>query len=570
MNRRQEESNRARANCRSAVKKLILLPVLLFAGTLAAQEVKTIPSKVTEATVFFSGAELIHTARATLVRGENVLAVEGLSPAIDPGSIKVKTSGGVVVSASEFSIDYLSTARVAGPGVQKLKDSIDFYQAKLDKTNIDLKINSDLTAFLQSGIEKNVSGSENGLSVDELLKTMSQYREKSGELQTRQTALEKQKTELAAALTRLQRQLEQENAESNKTSGVLRLTLAAPAAGNTNFEISYVTPAAGWVPYYDINIASTEAPIAFALKSRVHQSTGLDWERVKLTLSTAMPSNGKVAPLFNTWFLQPVTPVVQVLGGRAPGIAMQNAYSYDVAIEEVVVVGFGQQRKDASSDAVQESRMDRYVTAQQSDLNLTYAIELPCTIPGNGKKQNIDLLVAETPAVYRFYSAPKLDTETYLLAEIAEWQNLGLLSGTANLTYEGTWIGETFIDASSTQQTLSLTLGTEPRVAVKREKLQDFSSTRTLGGNTEQTFTYQITVKNNLSRPVDLVLKDQYPTSTNREIVVTLDRDRTTRWTDNVAETGVITWEGPLTPGETRTYRISYTVRYPKNMRLNL
>ena len=549
----------------------MLLTILLsFAGTLAAQEVKTVPSKVTEATVFFSGAELIHTARAVLVRGENVLAVEGLSPAIDQSSIKVKTSGGVVVSASEFSIDYLTTARTAAPAIQKLRDSIGFYQAKLDKVNIDLAVNADLAGFLRSGVEKNVSGSENGLSVDELLKTMNQYKEKSGELQVRQTELEKQKTELAAAVSRLQRQLDQENAVGSKTSGVLRLTLAAPAAGSTNFEISYVTPAAGWVPYYDINIASTDRPIAFALKSRVHQNTGLDWERVKLTLSTAMPSNGKVAPLFSTWFLQPVMrPMLVGSTSRAP-MAMQNAYSYDMAMEEVVVVGFGEQSKKAMTGAVQESRMDQYVTAQQSDLNLTYAIELPYTIPGNGKEQNIDLLVSEAPAAYKFYSAPKLDTETYLLAEIADWQNLELLSGTANLTYDGTYIGETFIDASSTQQTLSLTLGTEPRVAVKREKMQDFSSTRTLGSNTEQTFTYQITVKNNLSRPVDLVLKDQYPTSTNREIVVTLDREKTTRWTANVEETGVITWEGPLAPGETKTYRISYTVRYPKNTVLNL
>lgn len=605
-------------------KVLISLIALLSAGSLAAQEGKTIPSKITEATVFFSGAELTHTANTTLARGENQLSIEGLSPTIDLNSLKIKSSGSVVVSSYEFSIDYLASAKAAGPEIQKLKDSISFYQAKLDKVNIDLKINADMIGYLKAGVEKNVSGSEAGLGIDDLVKTMDYYKAKSVEMETLQTALNKQKVELGQSIQRLQAQLNQESLKGSKTSGVLKLTLSAPAAGNTNFTVTYFTSAAGWSPYYDINIASTDRPIVIAGKSKVRQTTGLDWERVKLTLSTATPSNGKIAPLFNAWFLQPI--VMRALSGRVAEIsAMQNAYSYDeMALEEVVVMGYGIQKRTNApaapaapaeplyvidgvpSTAAQyrsidpsmiksverlengavdlygsqaaagvfvvtlKSGMDDFVTAQENDLNVVYTIDLPYTIPGNGKAQNIDLQSRETTAEYKYYCAPKLDTETYLLAEISDWQNLGLLSAPANVTYDGTYIGETFIDASSTQAKLSLTLGTDRRVAVKREKMQDFSSTRTLGSNTEQTFTYQITVKNNQTRPVNMVLKDQYPISTDKNIVVTLNREQTTAWTANVEDLGVITWEGELAAGETRTYRISYTVKYPKGMNLNL
>ncbi|MBK5720440.1 DUF4140 domain-containing protein, partial [Dysgonomonas sp. Marseille-P4677] len=73
-----------------------------------AENKKTEKSKLKEATVFFQGAELIHTASSALSKGENEIFIEGLSPNIDKNSLKVKTTNGVVISASEFSLDFLT------------------------------------------------------------------------------------------------------------------------------------------------------------------------------------------------------------------------------------------------------------------------------------------------------------------------------------------------------------------------------------------------------------------------------------------------------------------------------
>lgn len=238
--------------------------------------------------------------------------------------------------------------------------------------------------------------------------------------------------------------------------------------------------------------------------------------------------------------------------------------------------------KDTTSTAIYGSRasngvvmvelsnsMDDFVTESDNALSLIYTIDLPYSIPGNGKEQTIDLLVKETTAEYKYYCTPKLDTETYLLAEIADWEKLGLLSGKANITYDGTYIGETFIDAASTKSKLTLTLGTDKRIAVKREKMKDYSSGKSLGNDIQQTFAYQLTVKNNQNKPIQMVLKDQYPISTQKKIDVNLLKE-TSPWTTNVEEIGVITWEQEITSGETKTYQISYSVKYPKEMKLNL
>jgi len=602
---------------------LILFFVTFSVQAQDGKDKKTVKSKLNEATVFFQGAELIHTASSALLKGENEIWIEGLSPTIDKSSLKIKATRGVVVSSFEFSVDYLSSSKANNTVSKRLQDSIDFYQDKLKQLESEMKINKELQGLLQKGTDKNVSGSEKGLGIDELVKTMEYYKTKSTELENIQTANIKKKDKLAKDIERLKKQLNQESTKNNKTSGILKLTLASPAVLTSEFTVSYYTTSASWAPYYDVNIESTDKPIEIASKAKVRQVTGLDWEKVKLTLSTATPSNGKIAPLFSTWFLSQVYPQARQ-NKKGDMMTLQNAYSYDMApameLEEradkqIVIRGAGslknndkplyvvdgeiveedfmssldpnvikdmQVLKDASATSVYGSRgangvivittkssMDDYISVSDNQMNMVYNIDLPFTIPGNGKEQSIDLQKKETSAEYKYYCAPKLDTETYLLAEISDWQNLNLLSGKANITYDGTYVGESYIDANSTHAKLSLTLGTDKRVAVKREKMQDYSSTKFLGNDVKQVFTYKLTVKNNQTKAVKMVLKDQYPRSTQKNIEMELLKE-TTPWTANKEETGVITWEETLQPGETKVYQISYSVKYPKGNTLNL
>ena len=95
------------------------------------------------------------------------------------------------------------------------------------------------------------------------------------------------------------------------------------------------------------------------------------------------------------------------------------------------------------------------------------------------------------------------------LAQVPEWEKLNLLPGEANIIFEGTYVGKSFIDPKATADTLNITVGHDKRVIVKREKLVDFSSVKFLGNNKLQKFTYEITVKNNKNETVNLLLKDQ-------------------------------------------------------------
>lgn len=579
-------------------------------------EAKKVEAKLQQATVFFSGAELTHKASSPVVKGANDVWISELSPNIDINSLKITTTKGVIVASFEYSQDFINKKKVSTTE-KTLKDSVEYYKKRIQEYEISIETNEDLLDLLQSN--KSIGGTQTGLSVDELAKMVEYYKTQSNEINQAQYMLENKKEKAEEALSRIKAQLEQESAKNVKSVGILKLNLTSPLATTTEFTISYFTKRANWIPYYDINVPNTEEKIQIASKAKVAQTTGLDWNNVKLALSTATPSISKEAPLFSAWFLD-FTPdysqfkrsnfnieasqkshsyadaaVLNSLSGAVPGISIRGAQSISGAEPLYIINGeiasaedfrnlspemilSTDVLKDASAQSLYGSRaangvivittksLNDFVKREEGELNAVYNIDLPYTILGNGKIQNIDLQSNTVAAEFKHYAAPKLDSEVFILAEISDWQKLGLLSGKANVTFDGTYVGETVINASSIARKLTLTLGADKRVIVRREKLQDYSSQKFLGKDTQQDFTYKITVRNNQNKAVNMVLKDQYPLSKQKDIEIELLKETTpTSYTNE--EVGVLNWEFKLNSGESKEFKVAYKVKYPKDNR---
>ncbi len=517
-------------------------------------------ARVEQAVVYLQGVELTHTATAHLSEGVNELRIEGLSPQINQSSLKIKTSDGVVVTASEFSVDHFAESRALAPAVQQLQTAVESKEKEAARVKLDMDVNKNMSTYLSDGIAKNVSGSESGLGMEELRRTIEYYKTKAIELETERATLVERKKRVDSELDALKAKLQQEQARITRTSGVLRLSLTSPRDVDARFVITYYTTRAQWTPYYDINVASTDDPVSIMARAKVSQSTSLDWNDVRLILSTSVPTSGKQAPQLDTWFLSPVQRVMT----RAKGVQYDEAeILYSVSEESVAYA--------AAPLNVYEPRQATiadFVATSGNELNVSYDIDLPYSIPGNNKPQTIDLVAKEADATYKYVTVPKLDERVYLVAEIGDWQRLELLSGLANITYDGTYVGQTHLDAASTDDKLTLTLGTDARVAVKRELLQDFSTRRSLGSNVQQAFAYRITVKNNQTSAVRITVEDQYPVSKQKNVKVTPATATDNRTVDQ--ETGRITWEDEIPAGASVTHDVTYTVEYPKGTTLNL
>ncbi|MBR4135833.1 MAG: mucoidy inhibitor MuiA family protein [Bacteroidales bacterium] len=548
------------------MKKLfLLLMIVVWTGsTLFAQ--KEFTAKINHATVYLQGAALTHTATANLKSGTYDILINGLSPDIEVSSLKV-TANGVLISASEFSNDFI-TPKEENARIQKLQDSLETYKRQLQEARDELTVHTHLLKLLTDGTLYNMQQKEGTVSVADINANMELYKSKAGALQRSIDQDSRNVAKLQETVNRIQKQLTQDMAKDKQRTGVLRLSVSVPQTVNTEFTITYFTDMAGWVPCYDINIASMDKPVVLKSKAQVTQVTGLDWNNVKLTLSNATPNRTKEAPVFKTWFLNFYRPQYS-RKNMVEGVqlARSNSVSYATTSLEGVSAVDGEMASAQSN--VAPILMDEYVEVDMQEVAVNYNISVPYDIPGNGKEQLIDLKSYDIKAEYKYYSIPKLSDETYLIATLSDYEQYNLLPGYATVTFDNTFVGSTFLRPNATEEHVTLTLTTDPRISVKREKQSDYCSTKHVGSTTTVTQSYLITVKNNQNKTVKLTLKEQYPISNNKDIEVKLG-DVVPSATYNKTDIGVLTWDVELKAGETRTFSVTYSVKYPKDRNVNL
>ncbi|MFT4017645.1 MAG: DUF4139 domain-containing protein [Agriterribacter sp.] len=592
---------------------------LLIAGfAVATEEPLKISSSLKTVTVYRNGAEMLHNASAQLTQGSTELIIEGISNTIDINSIQVNCPAAVTLIGVEFSNNYM-VAPADNQRIRQLKDSAEHITDEIEKIKVQVTTINELLDVLKTN--KDIKGAQTGLSVAELMKLMDYYKSKSNELQEQLKQQQEKQKKQRDLLIKINNQVAEEEKKNTKNEGRISLQLSVAVSGKYDFVVSYITPNAYWTPYYDIRVDDIKSPLKVVYKSKISQTTGIDWKKVKLSLSTSTPNQWGNAPVLNTWFLayiNPVTVLEQSLAGKAAGVKIRGINSMS-NLDEVVVVGYG---SNSNTDRTMEEKapvyivngaemtkqefskintiaikkmevlkadaatslygsrasggaviitlkegLGDYVTVSDNELNVTFDIDIPFDVPTNGKAQTAVLKEYAVDANYKFYAVPRLDKDAYLLADIAEWEKLNLVPGDANIIFEGTYVGKSFIDPNATLDTLNLTLGRDKRVVVKKEKLADYSSVKFLGSNKLQKITYEITVKNNKKDAVEITLKDQYPLSTNKDIEAVLTEDSGASVNK---ETGVLSWQLKLAPGETRKIRFGYSVKYAKDRQVNL
>lgn len=543
------------------IKKQATALLLLLVTFAFAQKPIFTTAKVKAATVYFNAAELSQNASATLPAGASEIVIKNVAVNLNESSIQIGAPASVTVLSVQFTNNYISEyeSDAKSPALIIVRDSIVLVQKEIQKVNN--TINSENKTIQLLDKNQQISGVNSGLNVAELMKMVEYYKNKQIEIANNINTLSEKQRKLNEVLQKLNNKLEvNANKEEKTSSGKLILQVMNQTAGIIPFDISYLTNNASWTPFYDLRAESVTSPINMMYKAQVAQNTGIDWKKVKLTLSSGIPNQNNQAPILSSWFL-----------------------ANQVYNEEVVVTGYGTNKRnqlqgsvykekadqsmDMAAPVVMESSVSNYTTVAENQLNISFDIDIPYDIISNGKVHSVSLKEIKLPASYKFYSVPKVENEAFLLAEIADYSKYNLLRGEANIIFEGMYVGKTFIEPNQTGDTLNLSMGRDKKVSVKREKVADKSGTKFLSAKKEQTFTFDITIRNNKKETVELLLKDQYPLSTDKEIEVELLQSDGAKVN---TETGILTWQLQLKPNENKKFRISYRVKYPKDQILNL
>lgn len=527
----------------------ILAVFVFFAVRVIAQVEQPLDSRIMAVKVFRGQAQVTRTGRTRIDAGKTDIVFRGLTAQLDGGSIQVSGRGNFIILGISHRQNFLEE-RALPRTVRMLEDSVAALEQQLwlEQNQKAILINEEL--LIQNNQK---SEAKESLSVTDLKAMADFYR-----MRLQETALLRVKQDnrikaLNIRLGRLRGQIQEQKDLYTRHTSEIVVHVSADAACTADLDAQYITGNAGWTPLYDLRARDTKSPVELSYKANVYQRTGEDWKDVQLTLSTSNPTLGGLKPELSPWYLSIYKPM--------PVEAYGSYEMKDAKAEAAVPVAESVAGKVSGVEIDDSETVANYVHTVQTALHAEFVIGLPYSVVSSTKPTLVDIRQHSLPADYLYSVAPKLDADAFLMARITGWEGYDLLPGEASVFFEGTFVGRTAIDPNVVNDTLSLSLGRDKRIVVKREQNKDVTSVAMIGSRRRNTYGYTISVRNAKADAIRIVVEDQVPVSQDTQIEVSLSN---VGGAHREEATGKLTWELLMKPGEAKKIVYGYEVKFPK------
>ncbi|MBL7815735.1 MAG: DUF4139 domain-containing protein [Saprospiraceae bacterium] len=538
--------------------KHIWLFVLFVATQTVLAQPKNLTSTIEKVTVFFNGAQVTRTTSTPLSTGRTELVFKGLTPSLDTRSVQVRGEGDFTVLSVTPRTNFLESAAKKDT-IKDLEQELEVLQDRLTLENNQLSVLQQEESFLQRNQVQILGVSNTALKLDDLKQVAEYQRIRLSEILNKKFDIQKDVSKVQQSIARIRLQLNEMNAKKNTITSEVVVVVNTNAATSAKLILTYVVPSAGWIPTYDMRVKDIVTPLSMQMKAHVQQATGEDWKDVKLTLSSGNPMESGVKPELKTWNL---------------GFVQLRSKLYD-RLEEVAIVSNVPQAakkeraaKNNNDDEIPKTAgaFSLQVTERQQTTTSLFEIELPYTIPSDNKPQTVEIKDLEVPATYQYFVAPKLDKDAFLTAQVVDWEQYNLLSGEANLFFEGTFMGKTVLNTLTTDDTLNISLGRDKNVVVTRTKLKDFTKSKFLSDKRTDSRGFETIIKNKRNQPLSITVEDQIPISSTKDIeIVPETGDAAVE-----ATTGKLTWKLDIPASKEKKVKFNYKVTYPKTQKVIL
>ncbi|QNH63905.1 DUF4139 domain-containing protein [Hymenobacter sediminicola] len=493
----------------------LLLASMLLALRGRAQTAPTVRPALVAATLYLNGTTLEHQAQVTLTAGQNRLALEGLSPLLDPESVEIELGPGaelLSVSNDEENANPVALNQAAA-------DSLGRNMSEQARVEADIKGLEQERTFLLAN-QTLPTGTQANWSAE--------VQKGATLMRTRLPAIQQELGQRQATLARLQRQAGQLSPRAAATGAANRLVVQVRATRPFSAPLTvryYVPGAQPWSPDLAIRANGSGRELKFVTRGQVRNQSGLPWARVRVVLSRQDIGRRVARPVLEPWELH--------RDGQGSG--------GEGRVDKFVVKGTAKGRP-------MEAASSRYEVAE------------PVTLAAGGRRE-LTLSSVDLAARPEYLAIPRLSEHVFLQAKVTGWQGLQLPDA-AKVYYRGAYVGSTQLDGRAFNDSLEVALGHDEQLVVSRAKLEDFSENVALSDKRRVHLTYELNVLNNHPTAVRVRVLDEVPISADKEIVVKV-LDISGAQLDE--RTGKLTWLLTLAPGASQRLKFGFQVDYPKD-----
>src|SRR6267154_1558763 len=513
----------------------VLAAMSIVCGVAMAQET----SRITAVTLYPGSATVERTARIT--PGMTRLEISGLPANFDPRTVRVESDAGVrvgEVSTQDQGRTAASNARESAieDKIQALKDR----QAVLDLDAKSAQMAADYISRLgapASGTEK-AAPALNGKSVAEVIEAV---RRGGSDAFGRIQRVQVQKREIDKEIRALERDL------ATMKSGardVRTIAVGVSADQPGEVRVSYQVNGAGWRPAYRAGLDSAGSKVLLERQGAISQTTGEDWTYVRLKLSTGQPGLSPQGAEPRPWKLSLYSPSV----GAVSELSSVHA-----------AVAPSQRLRRMADEPKEEAPLE-----VQTTFATEFEVPGQVSLPSDGRKLTVSLAKLSLPAKMRLRVVPRLDAAAVVTAESERPEGVWL-AGDIQLYRDGNYVGATSWNPQSSAA-LVLAFGRDSLVRVKVDRDKDRNGSGGLiGQRNEREVSDLYTLTSHHKTPVELLVLESSPVSTNDQIKVEAKFDPKPTSENWEERQGVVAWARPIAPNETLKFSVSYAIGYPKD-----
>lgn len=536
---------------------LLISTAILAASPVLADRFET-AARIDAVTVYPWGAGIQRRVTLDLPQGPHEVVVTGIPMDTEAGTLRVSGAGATIGAVSLQSGRALPAPPVetaeflaAQAEVRRLEAALAQHDARVAGIAAEGAAAKDMVEFMLKMAESDGAGSNfaalTASARDELVKA----RQTIARTEAEGAAAAQPREDMAKDLDRARIRLEALRSPEAPTGA---LVIAVQGTGQTaDIRIASMTQQASWTSVYDLMLQRKDGKLRMDRGLMVTQSTGEDWQDVRLTLSTARPMDQSAPSELMPRF-------VRVLG--------KDDKLYSRGRGGLMLEGDGRMGIIADVAAPAPNVAPSAIAGLTGE-TVVYDYPTPVDIRNGADALRLPLDLHDLKPEIVAEAVPSRDSTAYLVADTVNSTGAVILPGDATFYADGALVGRGALELTAAGDDMKLGFGPLTGIKLQRHLPDETEgSSGFFQTSSERNETATLDIRNLTAEEWPLRVIDQVPVSRQDDLRVNWSADPAPDETDPKGKRGLLVWNGKIAPGAERKITLTTSLSWPDGMSL--